>query len=54
MMKCRNHQSAMKLSERAFCRFRAGPDRPSRLEIAGLCISPVTIEVDAATKTVMK
>src|SRR5579864_483524 len=53
-MKSRNHHKAMKWIERAFCRFNARPNQPSRFEIAGLCIRPVTIEVGAAMKTVMK
>ena len=53
-MKSRNHHSAMKWIERALCRFSARPNQPSRFEIAGLCISPVTIDVGAAMKTVAK
>ena len=30
------------------------PNHPSALEIAGLCIRPLTIEIGAATNTVMK
>ena len=53
-MKNRNQHSAMKWIERAFWRFNARPNQPSRFEIAGLCMKPVRMDVGAAMNTVMK
>jgi hypothetical protein len=53
-MKSRNHHNARKWIVRARCRLRTLPNNPNRFEIAGPCMNPVTMEVGAATKTVVK
>ena len=53
-MNSTNQQNARKWMDRAACRFSTRPSKPSRLEIAGLCIRPVRIETGAAMNTVMK
>ena len=53
-MKPRNQANEMKWTDRIACRLNSRPNKPSELEIAGLCMMPVAIETGAATNTVMK
>ena len=53
-MNSTNQENEMKWIDRAACRFSTFPSQPTRLEIAGLCMRPVAIEIGAAMNTVMK
>ena len=54
-MNSTNQKNAMKWTDRIACRLNSFPIQPNLLfEVAGLCIRPVAIDTEAATKTVMK